>query len=155
MRPQAIVGHSTASRFIQYYQPEIKISRSLLADDTESTIDIAGIAVLEFGSGARRLVRIGNSANRLRSVWAFLQRMMMKLRVLQLKPRRCWLHFSVLPSGCWCFNAFNLKTHVYQFASYMDVCRREDQIKAHVRISVKYLYNIMIHNKIVSILKLQ
>ena len=35
-----------------------------LADDTESTIDIAGIAVLMFGSGARRLVRIGNGANR-------------------------------------------------------------------------------------------
>ena len=35
-----------------------------LADDTESTIDIAGIAVLMFGSGARRLVRIGNGAHR-------------------------------------------------------------------------------------------
>ena len=35
-----------------------------MADDTESTIDIAGIAVLMFGSGARRLVRIGNGANR-------------------------------------------------------------------------------------------
>lgn len=35
-----------------------------LADGTESTIDIAGIAVLMFGSGGRRLVRIGNGANR-------------------------------------------------------------------------------------------
>ena len=35
-----------------------------LGDDTSSTIDISGIAVLEFGSGARKLVRIGNNAER-------------------------------------------------------------------------------------------